>query len=483
MLSNEFNWPESLIEELNTATRLYLFDWERIATHLQQFVVARELSIHISPDNCRENFAANASNDPQNRSIGDYPENEGFHFIQERKAHSLPSYEGMSLEDLIETVDRNEREMKRKKEEIFQRVLNSLGEFEFDQSLILQEDPAISAYQTAISKRIENDRIQLLKYEEFLEREKLGKEREKLKKRFDPDSEDCLGENPQIMEKDKHVDSEFDEIPAEISESFSLQSFIEGEEFERVLTELEKELDAQAMEKSGSLSELGEVILFLETKGVENDPPKKEPDLSANILAESQKLAQLYSKIIEHDRNTQETPSDTRPNQKGAMVTPFTTTNTLKSSTRPSDSSFINRRDNRNTGRTSFSSSKNDEGDSDSDQDWSKIRAKLKCSSNALNQSSTTERIVANTPSISNEANLLVEQRIDIPQANESNFLKESELFVESCIPTAEVEGLEKAMTFLEEIIPVISADSVPLKSGSLLSGGFTRREKGRKKS
>jgi hypothetical protein len=264
-------WADSkLLNELNVVARKFLFDWNKISHHLASFIANEGISVDdISPASCRTQFAAcNSVVLPTDGSIS------GNHnqvaastttvtdnlVKSEDKPKEPNPYEHYTLEELMAHVEKNEEIMKKRKEEIFQRVLDSLGgEAE---TVTLLADPAISAYQEAIHAKQEKEKARLLKQQELQEKEKLDKEREQLKKRFDPDSEDAIGYYPEFttLETNQKQDLAFAEQHdasstesfnpvSNILNSFSIENFIQGEEFDRILSELEKELDSQAVGK------------------------------------------------------------------------------------------------------------------------------------------------------------------------------------------------------------------------------------------
>lgn len=505
MSLNKDPWPQEVLYELNLSTRSLLFDWDRVATHLAAFVKGKH-SLVISAQICREKFAEFNSEHPfsNHNKMSDISvisaHERGVRDGGERSTTSM--YEQMSLEELIETVDRNEREMKLKKEQIFQRVLNCLGEFEYDRSQVMLEDPAISAYQHALSKRIEGHRLQILKNEELLEKERLERERESLRRRFDPDSEDCIGENPEIFVKDGDVADLKTEETSHLANTFSMQNFIEGEEFERVLSELEKELDSHAMEKSETISELGEVIQFLERKEIHEDYAKRENDLATIVFEESRKLAQLYSDALKASSHVESVDLPQPPSSKANLQI----CSELKESTATNysnNAAIVPKKSSRNSSNIDHPAEENqfnDDSDPDSDDInimWRKKRAEVKARSGvpqsillaeekgfrvakALdisilegNESIAEENCAKTTrDEISLQENLPVKEELPVSYPPETSLIASG----------GDPEVFEKTISFLEEIIPVISTEYIPNTSGSLLSGGIARKEKGKKK-
>jgi hypothetical protein len=252
------DWPIELISLLNQLTRVYTFDWEKVSTCLVDFVKKDHLKPKITAEICRRKFAQSNSvqipDTKEDEETSKMPSND----ITQITAGGI-SYENLTIEELMETVARNEANLKIRKEQIFQRVLDSLGG-DNSESIQLLTDPAISAYQESLRKKEQMEKLKKQREDDIIERQKFEKERELLKKRFEPDSEDAVGEYPAF---DSSVTSNVNydsEVKLQIHQSggaeeasfinqFSINSLLEHEEFDRILSELEKELDSQAIGK------------------------------------------------------------------------------------------------------------------------------------------------------------------------------------------------------------------------------------------
>ena len=136
MHANHSEWTTDLIQALNQLARLHKFDWEKIAIQLVESDLYSQVYPEITPTTCRMKFAQfNSVEVVKVEKENNYPINEPSEAIMTSKStDTLSSYQNMSIEELMITVEKNEREMELKKEKIFQRVLDSLGEFELSPS-------------------------------------------------------------------------------------------------------------------------------------------------------------------------------------------------------------------------------------------------------------------------------------------------------------------------------------------------------------
>ncbi len=279
---HDHNWPRDLIHFLNQTTRDCRFDWKEIHSRVTNYIVENKVhgivEANVSVAVCREVFAAVNTVQPPAPTVQSATDN------QRRKLTS-DVLESLTLEELIEHVEKTEQEMNKRKEEIFQRVLHSLGGSVAENSAssgnILQggvvEDDATIAYHKLQQERDEIKRKQEERIFEQRERERLAKERDLLRKRFDADSEDAQGEYPtlsgashrnrqdfpkQSVSANAYIEEEFDEEEEydeerkarneainSMFEEVSMEQILSGYEFDVILSELEKELDAQAVGK------------------------------------------------------------------------------------------------------------------------------------------------------------------------------------------------------------------------------------------
>lgn len=271
------DWPGDLVHFLNQTTRECRFDWKEIQTRVKSYVIDRLPDIDSSSITvavCREVFAAVNTVQPP---VATAP-------VDNSIRHQLSNQvlESLTLEELIEHVEKTEQVMNKRKEEIFQRVLHSLGGDETASTAVNIaaniEDDATQAYHKLQQERDELKRKQEERIFEQKERERLSKERELLKKRFDPDSEDAQGEYPlfdghrrqhvqksAVSSSGMYLDDDFDDDDDEneqdeegrarnqainaMFEEVSMEQFLSGYEFDAILSELEKELDERAVGK------------------------------------------------------------------------------------------------------------------------------------------------------------------------------------------------------------------------------------------
>lgn len=152
----------------------------------------------------------------------------------------------MSLDELIKHVEELEESVRVKNEAVFQRVLDSLGG-PMDPSKVILSHEAVHILHESKLRREQQKLEQQKKVEEERERKYLEEERERLRKRFDQDSEDAVGDNP-LPNLNSLVERSGLDITSSVSE-VALDSIFESEEFDVMLSELEKELDAQAVGK------------------------------------------------------------------------------------------------------------------------------------------------------------------------------------------------------------------------------------------
>ena len=174
------------------------FDWSAVEISMRDYAQRSATPVTITAATCREVYSK--------------------HFMQTRNTeriteviatrHTVPNLERMSLEELIQHVDRKELELVRRKEKIFKRVLNSIGG---DQGVTLElKDAAQTAYQQSVEAkelvRLKREKVE----QEAREREQLEMERERLRARFEPDHVDAQGDDP-LAHRGQFVEGE-DEI-------------------------------------------------------------------------------------------------------------------------------------------------------------------------------------------------------------------------------------------------------------------------------
>lgn len=226
-------WDTRIVIQLNKITRERKFDWNQIVIELKSFVTTNfpDTSLDITPATCRAQFSKH--NEVVEPAPSVIP-----------KGMSIDELSKLSLEELVEYVDKKEQSMKLRKEEIFQKILTSLN-VDKESITIPFEDTATSAFHAAMREKEEKIKQRELKILEAKEKERLEKERESLKRRFDADSEHAVGIYPEFLK---------DTPPVENANNFTMPEFKEvqldhvlgGDEFDLLLNELERELDSQA---------------------------------------------------------------------------------------------------------------------------------------------------------------------------------------------------------------------------------------------
>lgn len=253
---------EPIIVELNRLVRFHQFDWIKVAQDMNDFFKQSSAATVVDPKWCRELFAqCNEVRIPiktESTTLNKAPSTGSGISTSNSSQEKIDNFSSYTLEELMEHVEKTEIELMKKKEEVFQRVLDSLGGSGenriYGQSQMIN-DPATSAYFEARRAKEELKHKQELKKLENEEKAKLDHEREVLRRRFDEDSEDADGDYPNLIsEKKGNVDDEnlitMNDQIAVTGGDISLESALGGEAFDILLSELEKELDSQAMDKS-----------------------------------------------------------------------------------------------------------------------------------------------------------------------------------------------------------------------------------------
>jgi hypothetical protein len=201
------HWPHDLVVYLKGITRELTFDWNAIADSVRKHgttVVGCTDVSFVTPKTCREAFAFDYSASSQAKDGADEEtdpkENEDNEpsKVSGVMADMLRDYENMSLDELIEHVNTTEEHLKRRREQIFGRVLTSLAGDSSQEPLVSTMDYELTrqAYADNLAIR-EQERLKKLAYEEEVhEKLRLEHEREALKKRFDVGSADREGEDP-----------------------------------------------------------------------------------------------------------------------------------------------------------------------------------------------------------------------------------------------------------------------------------------------
>lgn len=267
-VNQEEYWTPALVGYLRSVTRELKFDWNAIADNVRVFADQENLSgISVTPAECRKWFASDyhvtvtSINAPGHSFSAEASEQE-----VQLKISAATNYDDMSMDELVAHVEATELQMKQRKEEIFGRVLSSLG----GNAANIDSTVAFNAI-TNVTTIKETERLKKIAFaEEQAEKVRLECERELLKRRFDADSADGVGEDPlahlsgdtaagfkygdsgNLHKAGEKVSAELDFIdsmPYDPNVSAALENFMETDEFEVMLSELEREIDAMAPSK------------------------------------------------------------------------------------------------------------------------------------------------------------------------------------------------------------------------------------------
>lgn len=288
MSGSDIKWSQELVTYLKSVTRELKFDWNAIAAKVTEHAKAEgraESSLSfITAKSCREMFSQDyavekvvsaappmqaVTSPPAIQDTAVTPDGKGSK-INKEMADMLRDYESMSLEDLVAHVNSREEQMAQRREQIFERVLSSLGaeagSGDFSNSDI---EATKQAYSDTLAARELERRRRAEHEEELKEKQRLEQERENLRNRFQPGSVDQQGEDPLgyadaiasgIRSASKYGDSggtkagdkksaelEFiDSLPYDPNVVQALENYMETDDFDMMLTELEKEIEARA---------------------------------------------------------------------------------------------------------------------------------------------------------------------------------------------------------------------------------------------
>ena len=174
-----------------------------------------------------------------------------------------------TFDEMIECANRLEDENMKRKSEIFKRVLASMSDSKLEKEDLeaLEEDADFfnvkSTWEENIKKREFMAYQRSLKEKEEKEREMLIQQRELLKKRHEDDSSYLYN---QTQKEDVISDSNTE--LTEYHRSFSIDSYLNSQELDRLLTDIEKEMmengtNIDATESSGRFFFYKDVILLI----------------------------------------------------------------------------------------------------------------------------------------------------------------------------------------------------------------------------
>lgn len=284
------DWSPQMLDYLRSVTRELKFDWSRIAEHMRDHLGRSDLissssscQVPIDPATCRLMFARDyrfdtsapvikAEETAGTVSLLDPGPSSTVGNAAAQSGLSTKNFENMSLDELISHVDSTEQAMKRQKEDIFRRVMNSLGieggSSSPNATASAAGDCAVrEAYEEGIAAR-ELERSKRLRHQaELEERRRLEADREVLRRRFDRDADDDVdGDPPATVGCDPQTGLEAagmdDGKPSRLHTSSldapstydpsvgrALTSYFETDEFEAILSQLERDLDRMAVAK------------------------------------------------------------------------------------------------------------------------------------------------------------------------------------------------------------------------------------------
>jgi len=256
-----------MLDYLQFVTRELKFDWVRISDHMRDHLGSCS-HVPVDPATCRLLFARDyrfdasvVSSTTSGVKVEEDPPSSASNTAQ---SGQQKNFENMSLEELISHVDSTEQAMKRQKEDIFRRVMNSLG-IEGGSSpnaLSVSDSGVREAYEEGIALR-ELERSKKLQHQaELEERRRLEAEREALRRRFDRDEDPPALDSRTALEaagmddgKTSKLATTSHDVPSTYDPSVgqALTSYFETEEFEAILSQLERELDRMAVAKDEGL--------------------------------------------------------------------------------------------------------------------------------------------------------------------------------------------------------------------------------------
>jgi len=321
--SDSNHWDSDTLDFLRVATRELQFDWPSIASKVQQYVDERGIhapnaTILINPSTCRQQFASDyrAVNTAVTTSGGAEPAVESVsEILAAANANAPPTvssngfdYSDMTLDQLVAHVEANEKLLKERKEQIFHRVLQSLSGGSAARTTLADgvsdvtipaDDSATQAYHESLRVRAA-EQLKLENFEaEQVEKREIEAARNALRRRFEAGSADGEGEDP-LLQKAMRLQEEkptaemqyIDSLPDDPAISQALESFMESDEFETMLSELERELEAKAASKHDGAteppSELSEILNILDAAAATTST--KKADIS-NVKAPSTVVA------------------------------------------------------------------------------------------------------------------------------------------------------------------------------------------------
>lgn len=161
--------------------------------------------------------------------------------------------DNMTIEEILATVEQEEERLRKKKEDVFRRVLHSLtdGEPLSSEAAAVHDSATVAFYE---SKRMREEAREkaAARRREKEERLQMEEEREQLRRRFEEDSEDARGINPILDSEAKYKEEEIsmdwkehEAKPVDLEAIFGNNH----SDIDDFLTELEEEFESHAAGK------------------------------------------------------------------------------------------------------------------------------------------------------------------------------------------------------------------------------------------
>lgn len=186
---------------------------------------------------------------------------------EEHNSVSNMDFDNMTVDEIFAAVEQDEERLRKKKEDVFRRVLHSLtdGQPLSTEAEAVHDSATIAFYES--KKLREETRLKAdARRRDQEERQRLEKEREQLRRRFEEDSEDAKGVNPILDSEAKYrEDGDFAYDLKAQSANVNLESIFGNNhsDIDDFLTELEEELESQAMSKDSGTTHLTPIFILL----------------------------------------------------------------------------------------------------------------------------------------------------------------------------------------------------------------------------
>jgi hypothetical protein len=257
-------WTTETIEFLQAAARAHMFDFNKVANAMNAHFSEKNVDgiiCNVTELECRKAYT---------EVLLPPIDVEAFNKKLCEVSSKLTdiNVDEMSVQEIMETLELRQEENEKMKERIFNRVLESLGPSTHAEAF--QESPAYSIMKSNILERKRQKEADAVKAEkvakEAEDRKWIEQERERLRRRHHPDSEDAQGIDPIIgqqyssngpdadTETDTDTDTHQTDLDNQADLSFNIEAVMANEHFNRLLEEIEKEVESRADEKEISKS-------------------------------------------------------------------------------------------------------------------------------------------------------------------------------------------------------------------------------------